>query len=319
MRGEPAVDPKLIAWLRCPECRSALTQPAGDRLACTQCGATYGVRDGVPRFVKQSTPTAVAFGYIWGEQAAKVTPPTHATAYHLHQMHDALGAPPLAGLVIDGGCGDGVDLAMQALDPSREIVGVELSDGGVTTSIVRTRGLSRAHVVQGDLLKLPLADDTFDAGYSYGVVHHTPDPARAVRELARVLKPGAPLLLYVYEDFGERPLRWRAALAAVNSLRAVTTRLPVTALMTLCRIMSPVVWLACTVPARRFSWARNFPYRHNTHPWSLVGDLYDRFSAPIEFRYSEKGACDLVEQAGLVVKRTANRRGRMVWAEKPSV
>jgi SAM-dependent methyltransferase len=312
------VDPKLIAWLRCPECRSTLTLPSAQRLACTGCRAEYEIRDGVARFVKRATPTSVAFGYIWGEQATKVAPPTIATPYHLAQMHDALDAPALAGLVIDGGCGDGVDLAMQAIDPSREVVGVELSEGGVTTSRVRTRGLTRAHVVQGDLLNLPLADGIFDAGYSYGVVHHTPDPARAVRELARVLKPGAPLLLYVYEDFGERPWHWRAALAAVNSLRAVTTRLPVAVLMTLCRLMSPVVWLTCTVPAKRFSWAKRFPYRHNTHPWSLVGDLYDRFSAPIEFRYSEAGARRLAEQAGLTVRRSANRRGWMVWAEKPS-
>jgi SAM-dependent methyltransferase len=271
----------------------------------------------VPRFVELATPTSVAFGYIWGGQAGKVAPPTQVTPYHVAQMHDALGAPPLAGLIIDAGCGDGVDLAMQALDPSREVVGVELSEGGVTTSRVRTRGLPRAHIVQGDLLQLPLADGIFDAGYSYGVVHHTSDPPRAVRELARVLKPGATLLLYVYEDFGERPWYWRAALAAVNSLRAVTTRLPVAVLMTTCRLMSPVVWLTCTVPARRFSWAKRFPYRHNTHPWSLVGDLYDRFSAPIEFRYSEQGTRLLAEQAGLIVRRTANRRGWMLWAQKP--
>lgn len=311
------MDAKLIDWLRCPECRSRLAGPAADRLVCTGCGVEYPVRDEVPRFVRRATSTAVAFGYIWGEQATKVHPPATATPYHLHQMHDALGAPSLSGLIIDGGCGDGVDLAMQALDPSREIVGVELSDGGVTTSRVRTKGLTRAHVVQGDLLQLPLDDAIFDAGYSYGVVHHTPDPERAVRELARVLKPGASLLLYVYEDFSDRPWYWRGALAAVNALRGITTRLPVTVLMAVCRMMSPVVWLTCTVPARRFSWARRFPYRHNTHPWSLVGDLYDRFSAPIEYRYSEPGARQLGEQAGLTVRQTANRRGWMVWAVKP--
>ena len=84
------------------------------------------------------------------------------------------------------------------------MVGIELSAGGVATSLARTRGMSRAHVIQGDLLRLPVAAETFDAAYSYGVVHHTPDPERAVREIARTLKPGAPLLLYVYEDFSDR-------------------------------------------------------------------------------------------------------------------
>src|SRR4029453_17707402 len=107
----------------------------------------------------------------------------------------------------------GIDLSMVALDPACEIIGVELSDGGVRTSLARTRGLTRAQVVQADLLKLPTAEKTFDAAYSYGVVHHTADPPRAVREIARTMKPGATLLLYVYEDFSDRPWRWRGGLA----------------------------------------------------------------------------------------------------------
>ncbi len=308
--------PALLEWLRCPDCRKGLTQPVPDALRCRGCGRQFSVRDGVPRFVNDSTRTAAAFGYIWGEQATRVTPPREVRPYHLHQLHDALGAPPLAGLIVDGGCGDGVDLAMLALDATRDVVGVELSAGGIETSRARTEGLAAAHLVQADLLNLPLADDIFDGGYSYGVVHHTPDPARAVRELARVLKPGASFLLYVYEDFSDRPWYWRAALRTVNMLRSVTTRCPAGVLMAWCRLVSPLVWLTCTLPARHFSWARRFPYRHNTNPWSLTGDLYDRFSAPIEYRYSEAGARALAEQAGLAVRRTANRRGWMVWAEK---
>jgi len=203
------------------------------------------------------------------------------------------------------------------MSPACEVVGVELSDGGIATSRARTRGLAPAHVVQGDLLKLPLADDVFDAAYSYGVVHHTPDPPRAVAELARTLKRGAALMLYVYEDFSDRSWLWRAALATVNSIRQVTTRLPLRLLMGLCRMMSPVVYVTCTLPSRHFRFAARFPYRHGTSPWGMSGDLYDRFSAPIEYRYSELGARWLAEQAGLQVLRTARLRGWVVLAVKP--
>jgi SAM-dependent methyltransferase len=311
------VDARLLAWLRCPECRARLEADDRDALHCTGCGRRFAVRGGIPSFTAETSPTAAAFGYLWGAAEGSVHPPARAAHYHLQSMRDALGAPPLAGRVLDGGCGDGIDFAGVALDPACEVVGVELSDGGIATSRARTRGLERARLIQGDLLKLPLADDLFDAAYSYGVVHHTPDPQRAVGELGRVLKRGGTLLLYVYEDFSDRALHWRASLALVNSLRRVTTRTPLRLLMWMCRALSPVVYVTCTLPSRRFRFAARFPYRHGTSPWGLSGDLYDRFSAPIEYRYSERGARALAERAGLRVVRSAQRRGWMVWATKP--
>ena len=310
------MQPTLLEHLRCPACRQRLRAASDDRLEC-QGGHTYAVRDGVPRFTGEITRTAESFGYMWGEQAERVVPPETVWPYHLHAMLQALAAPPLHGLILDAGCGEGIDLAMVALDPACEIVGVELSDGGVRTSLARTRGLLRAQLVQADLLNLPIADGTFDGAYSYGVVHHTADPPRAVREIARTMKPGAPLLLYVYEDFSDRPWRWRAALALANSARHLTTRLSPAVLMRWCRWLSPVVYTLCTLPARHFRWAARFPYRHGTTPWGLSGDLYDRLSAPIEERYSREGATRLAVQAGLEVVTVAQQRGWMVYARQP--
>jgi SAM-dependent methyltransferase len=272
----------------------------------------------VPRFAPERSDTADYFGYMWGRQETRVEPPAEPAPYHLAVMRDALHAPPFAGLILDAGCGDGVDLANVALDPWCEVVGVELSAGGVATSVARTRGLDRAHVVQADLLRIPIASNTFDGAYSYGVVHHTPDPGRAVAEIARTLRPGAALLLYVYEDFSDRAWTWRAALAFANSARFVTTRLPPRLLMGLCRALSPIVYALCTWPSRHFRWAARFPYRHGLHPFGLSGDLYDRLSAPIEKRYSKPGAAALATGAGLEVLTIAQCRGWMVHARKPA-
>ena len=307
----------MLTRLRCPECAGVLEASSEKELRCASRGHAFPVREGVPRFVSDETDTGRRFGYMWAGQAARVSPPDTLRPYHLHRMLETLDARPLAGLILDAGCGEGQDLAMVALDPRCEVVGVELSGGGVTTSVARTRGLERAQVLQADLLRLPLGDAVFDAAYSYGVVHHTPDPARAVREIARVLKGGAPFLMYVYEDFSDRSGLWRAALAAANLSRHATRRLPPPLLMGLCRILSPVVFAVCTWPSRRFAWAARFPYRHGGDPWSLSGDLYDRFSAPIEERYSREGAERLVTQAGLRIERVVQRRGWMVLASKP--
>ncbi len=314
--GQETMRQSLLGHLRCPACGHTLTARSDDELVCSGCSEAFPVRAGVPRFAGDTSNTAVYFGYMWGQQTTFVAPPQEATPYHLHVMQKALDAPPFAGLILDAGCGEGVDLSMVALDPRCEVIGVELSSGGVATSLARTRGLDRAHVIQADLLRIPIAPGTFDAAYSYGVVHHTPDPQKAVREIARTLKPGAPLLFYVYEDFSDRPWPWRVALAVANSARLVTTRLPPALLMRLCRLLSPVVYVFCTLPSRHFRWAARFPYRHGSHPWSMSSDLYDRLSAPIEERYSKEGAARLATSAGLEVVRVAERRGWMVYARK---
>lgn len=56
----------------------------------------------------------------------------------------------------------------------------------------------RADGVLGSNLALPLADSVADMVISYGVIHHTPNPLLAFRELVRILKPGGRLLLNVY-------------------------------------------------------------------------------------------------------------------------
>jgi SAM-dependent methyltransferase len=308
--------PTLLQYLRCPDCGQDLVAEGDTTLRCRGCARTFPIRDGAPRFVSDVTDTQKYFGYIWGLRAQTIQPPASVYPFHRQLMYDSLGAPPLEGLVLDGGSGDGEDLALMGLDPKCEVIGVEYSSGGVATTLARIRSMARAHVIQGDLLRVPLASAIFDGAYSYGVVHHTPDPARAVREIARTLKPGAPLYLYVYEDFSDRSVWWRLALAIANSARWITTRMPPPMLMALCRLLSPVVYVCCTLPSRRYTWAARMPYRHCPNSRAAAPDLYDRLSPPIEQRYSRQGTIALVEQAGLEVTHVAQQRGWMIRATR---
>lgn len=263
--------------------------------------------------------TSERFGYGW---TAGGVPPAAArqAPYHLHVMQQAVAAPPFRGLVLDAGCGDGVDLANVGLTDGCRVVGVELSNGGIRASAARIAAVPKAHLVQGSVLRLPFADATFDAAYSYGVVHHTADPEQAVRDIVRTLKPGATLLLYVYEQFDRRSWRWRIALGAVNAVRRPISRWPPAAIRKFCALIAPLVFVTCTWPSRHFAWASRLPYpaTQNRSISSLIPDLYDRFAAPIEERYTEAGARRLVERAGARVRALANVRGWVIWAEKPA-
>jgi len=52
--------------------------------------------------------------------------------------------------------------------------------------------------LQASLTEIPLGDDTMDAIFCIGVVHHVPEFERALEEIVRVLRPGGALYLGVY-------------------------------------------------------------------------------------------------------------------------
>lgn len=65
---------------------------------------------------------------------------------------------------------------------------------------------SRVRIAVGDATHLPEPDETFDALFDFGVLHHVPDWRAAVREVRRVLKPGGH---FFFEEVTRQALeRW---------------------------------------------------------------------------------------------------------------
>jgi SAM-dependent methyltransferase len=100
--------------------------------------------------------------------------------------------------VLEIGVGLGTDFVRFAR-AGATVTGIDLTERSV--ELVRTRlqleGL-RGRVLVADAESLPFPDASFDRVYSWGVLHHTPDTARAVREAIRVLRPGGELTLMLY-------------------------------------------------------------------------------------------------------------------------
>lgn len=94
--------------------------------------------------------------------------------------------------VLDAGCGTGGLLAHLSRVNGCSGTGVEISRDGLAFS--RSRGLPR--LVQGSVNALPVQSERFDAVISIDVLYHIGvDEAQAIREFARVLKPGGVMIL----------------------------------------------------------------------------------------------------------------------------
>ncbi len=98
---------------------------------------------------------------------------------------------PAPARVLDAGCGSGRNM----LDLARygPVSGVELSD----TSVALARARNAGEVVEGSVLDMPFAPDSFDLAVCLDVIEHLEDDRAALSELRRVLAPGGALLVTV--------------------------------------------------------------------------------------------------------------------------
>ena len=157
--------------------------------------------------------------------------------FHLHALL-ALVDPAI--VVGDLGCGTGQ--VSEILAP--HVAGVIAVDGSadmVQAARARCKGMTHVDVRRGDIEALPIGDAQLDAAVVSLVLHHVPDPSRALREVGRVLKPGGRALIvdmqphdraeyqqqmgHVWLGFSERTMRRYLEGAAFE--RPTVTPLPI--------------------------------------------------------------------------------------------
>jgi ubiquinone/menaquinone biosynthesis C-methylase UbiE len=96
------------------------------------------------------------------------------------------------GAVLDVGCGTGRLLrAAHERWPKAHLVGVDPSTGMIEAG----RGLTPGELHVASAEAIPLPDDSVDLAFSTIAFHHWADPARGLREVARVLRPGGGFVL----------------------------------------------------------------------------------------------------------------------------
>jgi|GEM_PF-902428 len=111
---------------------------------------------------------------------------------------------PHRGLVLEAGCGAG-HMTLWLRSQGIPVVGLDQS----LPSLRILCGRAGSPAIAGDVTALPFVDGAFEAVLADGVIHHTVHPARALRELVRVLRPGGVLFVRVYRAEGAYPSIYR--------------------------------------------------------------------------------------------------------------
>ena len=120
--------------------------------------------------------------------------------------------------VLEVGLGYGA-LGEELVRRGADYYGLDIAAGPVRMMQHRLEMLGRGapdQVIQGSVLAMPFADETFELVYAIGVLHHTGDLPHSINEVRRVLAPGGRAVAMVYHSGSLRQWRhvryprWRA-------------------------------------------------------------------------------------------------------------
>ena len=262
--------PELLALLRCPACSGPLSRSAGETsddghviegtLSCAGCEGTFPIVRGIARLAAgqvtdRSQETTQRFGYQWQRAKASLgegvftAPETFLEFIEPVRSDDFMGE-----VVLDAGCGAGRFTRLAAEFGAKAVVGVDLSDS-VEVAFAATRHLPNVLIVQAELERLPLAK-VFDYAFSVGVLHHTDDPSRSFASVARQVRAGGRMSVWVYAREGNE---W--IVSFVDPVRkAITSRMPASLVRVIAYLLalplSAVLWLVYKPVGERESLTR---------------------------------------------------------------
>lgn len=203
----------------------------------------------------------------------------------------------------DLGCGSG----RWAAEVAPRVGTLHCVDPSDAIDVARRNLASRENVVfhRRTAAELPFAPESMDFGYSLGVLHHVADTEGALRAAVRALKPGAPLLVYLYYAFDNRPRWFRALWRASDVARRLISRQSSAVRHVICDGLAGAVYYPLARGAALAERLRinvdHWPlsgYRHRSF-YAMRTDSLDRFGTRLEKRYTRDQMEALLRDAGL--------------------
>lgn len=249
--------------------------------------------------------TVAQFGLQWRDFDQSEVPSRELERifdkYFDHFPWDRLGENSIG---MDAGCGSG-RWAKFVAPRVGKLICVDASAGAAAVAKERLQAFENCEVHACPLQEAPVADNSLDFAYCLGVLHYVPDPLSALKAIARKLKPGAPLLLYVYYALDNRPAWFRTFFRFADWIRRGIARTPYGSRRVLSDVLAATVYfpfarLAYILEKLKFN-VQNIPltaYRDRSF-YTMRTDCLDRFGNHLEHRFTREQLGALLRQAGL--------------------
>ncbi len=213
-------------------------------------------------------------------------------------------ALPAHAVGFDLGCGTGRWAKLVAPHVGR-LYCVDASTEALTVAQRNLADCPNCEFVAASVDQLPFADDAMDFGYSLGVLHHVPDTAGGIKACVQKLKPGAPLLVYLYYAFDNRPLWFRLLWQLSDTGRRLISKLPFKLRHALAELIALFVYWPLARTARLLEGfglnVAAFPlsfYRRRSF-YTMRTDALDRFGTNLEQRFTAQQIRQMMTAAGL--------------------
>ena len=204
----------------------------------------------------------------------------------------------------DMGCGSGRWAALVApkveklncIDPSKKALDITRK---------KLKNYSNTKFIEASVSDIPLPPNSQDFGYSLGVLHHVPNTQEAIKDCVKMLKPRAPLLIYLYYKFDNRSKWYKSIWHLSNIMRIFISRMPSfmkSSITTLIAIFVYFPFARLALIGEKMGLNVNqwllSSYR-KTSLYTMKTDSRDRFGTPLEKRFSRKEIKQMMQIAGL--------------------
>jgi ubiquinone/menaquinone biosynthesis C-methylase UbiE len=167
---------------------------------------SYDVDDPIPHPVGSREYFRELDSRIFHPRYMRLTAGPSGKPFSLFVDFDALGGKD----VLEVGCGSGIAVQLFA-EAGANVTAVDLTEWAVATTRARLDAFElEGTVFEADGEDLPFPDGSFDLVFSWGVIHHSSDMDRALRQLVRVCRPGGQVVLMVYHRHSLFFLAYRA-------------------------------------------------------------------------------------------------------------
>jgi ubiquinone/menaquinone biosynthesis C-methylase UbiE len=170
----------------------ALADPASGRVIAR-------IEHGIPRFVDAQETYASSFGWQWNRWEDALSDQRSGLDAKRKLVLERTRFEELdldGATILECGMGGGDDTEVLLTLPFSEVHSFDLSNS--VDRARRTIDDARLVLSQASIFAIPYPDQAFDVVYCHRVIQHTPDPERALRCVARKVKPGGILFVHSY-------------------------------------------------------------------------------------------------------------------------